>query len=358
VGALKFFRRELKLRRYKIKGRWEYIVKPERVIFIKESKRFIVKDGEFRNNSECKVYNKFWYYFHGKQPAMIRAMTTAPDGSIWVAGEKGLIAYWNGNEWINGGQWCHGEANIKGLTVALDGSIWAIGSIGIWEENLFGVWVEKKKGDSGSCKIARWDGSKWEDKSQGCNVKYCNFILTTPGGDILVGNDKGYAACWDGNIWVDVGRWFISSGWWVNCGITDLDGNIWLAGIDGMTARWDGEKWEVFNSWPQHMDSYEINALTVTPDGILWAGGDNGLLAYWDGSKWVACEQWFCRSHESKMVQEVQYLVESYVYNSSESEDPCDICDDISALTVAPDGSIWAATYTNDIARWVYEVEE
>ncbi|MCL0100921.1 hypothetical protein M1N80_03845 [Peptococcaceae bacterium] len=126
-----------------------------------------------------------------------------------------------------------------------------------------------------------------------------------------------------------------------------------------MTACWDGEKWEVFNSWPQHMDSYEIDALTVTPDGILWAGGDgdSGLLAYWNGSKWVSCERWFCRAHEKKMVQEVHNLLESYLYSSA-PENPRYVYDEIDDLTVAPDGSIWAAVYGNDIARWVYEVEK
>ena len=276
-------------------------------------------------------------------------MTTAPDGNIWVAGEKGFITYWSGNEWINGGQWYYGEVGIRDLTVASDGSIWAIGSI--WEED------ENKKGGSAICKVARWDGSKWEDKSQGCNVKYCNFILTTPGGDILVGNEKGYAACWDGNKWVDVGRWFISSSWLVNCGIADLDGNIWLAGIDGMTACWDGEKWEVFNSRPQYLGSCDISDLAVTPDGILWAGGDNGVLAYWDRSKWVACEQWFRESHESKMVQEINRVVRKYKSSSnSEPEDCDDICNDISALTVAPDGSISIWQWYCPLGLWSWEI--
>ena len=73
------------MRRYKIKGRWEYIVKPELVLFISE--------GESEDDIEYTTHNKFWCYFRGEQLANIWAMTTAPDGNIWVAGEKGLIAY-------------------------------------------------------------------------------------------------------------------------------------------------------------------------------------------------------------------------------------------------------------------------
>ena len=337
----------------KIKGKWEYIVKPERVIIIEESVGFKGMENEVIDTLRDRPYNKFWYYFHGQRVVRFNAMTTTPDGKIWLAGEKGFIAYWNGNEWVNGGQWCHGEIDIYCLTTAPDGSIWAMG------KTLARECLIKRCCTIERYKIARWDGSKWEDTTQNIEdiIGRGSFIFINPEGNIQACNSEGYAAYWNGNEWVDMGRWFTSSGWTICTGVTTPDGKVWVAGLDGMAACWDGKRWEVFDLWPQRSGDCHISKLVVTPDGILWAGGGSGLLAYWNGSKWVSCERWFCRAHEKKMVQEVQNLLESYLYSSA-PKNPRYVYDEICDLTVAPDGSIWALTYTNDIARWVYEVEE
>ena len=232
---------------YVITGKWENITKPDQVAILEEEADKIAR---------FNICNRYWYHFHNRQLQQIWAMVTAPDGIIWVAGEGGFIAYWDGNNWVDGGQWCHGEKAIGNLTIAPDGSIWAISAI-----------------------------------SSG------NYI-----------------------------------------------------------ARWDGEKWEEVDLWPQRLVGGDINDLVVTPDGIIWAGGDDGYLAYWNGSKWVNCERWFCE--KKGIMQKVSGLVFDYYFFDDDYDDYDEnevVCSCIQALTVAPDGSIWAVASGNDIARWVYK---
>ncbi|MCL0049772.1 hypothetical protein M1N04_01595, partial [Peptococcaceae bacterium] len=192
----------------KIKGKWEYVIEPENIIVLEEYEK---------NELSCyKIFNKYWYYFRDKWIGKTWAIVTANDGSIWVASDGGYIARWNGIEWIDEGQWCHGELAIIDLVVAKDGSIWAKG----WERRFDErdkrkIWETICYEEEGYIfKVARWDGEKWEDMSRGLNVEKYGFLFVTPEGDIQIIDPEGYIQRWDGSKWMDAGRWFFSdSGW-------------------------------------------------------------------------------------------------------------------------------------------------
>ena len=323
---------------YKITGRWEYVTKRDVAII-----------EEIEENGEKKIkynwWSRFWFDLHNGRPWEILAMATAPDGKIWIAGTGGFMVYFDGENWVNVEQWCHGEiCGIGSLIVAPDGSIWAVG--GRYS--------------------ARWDGTKWEDLGPCGNDDYHRCLFITSDGSIQAINEKGYLVCWKDNKWVDEGRWFTSDGWLIHTAVGTPDGGVWIAGLSGMTAYWDGEKWEVIDSWRcnrgSRYGSGDINNLVVSPDGIVWAGGDDGYLTYWDGSKWVNCDRWFCE--EGGLMEEILELVWRYSRKDDDDYDDYDdydenviLCDCIHGLTAAPDGSIWAASDGGCIARWVYEIE-
>ena len=311
-----------------ITGKWKNI-KPGRIIIVEEDKDKV---------ATYTSWNRYWYHFHGRQLRWIWAMVTAPDGSIWVAGESGFIAYWDGGDWVDGGQWCHREKAIIDLTVASDGSIWALSK----DDNY----------------TARWDGNKWEDRGKCCiNMDY-RFLFIAPDGSIQALNDKGYAVRWNGKKWEEIGRWFTSDGGWlIHDAVTATDGNVWVAGLNGVTACWDGDEWkEIYLRFHRPGGGGDMNVLIVTPDGIIWVGGDEGYLAYWNGDKWINCERWFCE--EKGIMQKISDLVIDYISPLKDDDEGNEaICSCIQALTVAPDGSIWAVASGNYIARWVYKVE-
>ncbi|RJX22178.1 MAG: hypothetical protein C4575_01885, partial [Desulforudis sp.] len=115
----------------------------------------------------------------------------------------------------------------------------------------------------------------------------------------------------DASTWTNVNSWPHGGINHIRALTTGTDGQIWAAGDNGYTARWNGTSWVNTGQWPH--GSNVIYALTTGTDGQIWAAGAYGYTARWNGTSWVSTGQWTGGSNG------------------------------ISALTTGTDGQIWAA---------------
>ena len=178
---------------------------------------------------------------------------------IWVVGEKGSIAHWNGAQWLQ----VHSgvSATLRTISIRSSDDVW------------FG-------GDSGT--VLHWNGSAIELKAGGLP----NFqgIWGTASDNLWAVGCGGAIYHYDGQSWSAVQTGFsddFSSVW----GSSDKD--IWVVGKDTsgyfVTVRWKDGKWsrtQTEDSGGSHPSLWGTSAKNV------FATFNGGMYRHFDGDKW------------------------------------------------------------------------
>ena len=246
----------------------------------------------------------------------VTSVAVTPDGAAWFAfGDHSVSTPGGGLSRFDGQGWQYllDDAEVGAVAVAPDGSLWA------------GV----------GCEVRRYDGTAWE------TVARC-------GEDLPVGNVLDIAFTPDDATWVangfSLGR-FDGQSWTVYDKLINSlevapDGAIWMNGWEGRqgsgyVARFDpstglragGEGWTIYKIADSFPGAFMVGA--VTSDGLVWGVAPERGLACVDplamlgtgSGSWTNDRSWTFYPTAGGLS-----------------------LDSINALTVAPDGALWAIT--------------
>lgn len=246
-------------------------------------------------------------------------LTTAPDGTIWMAGANGSSDYghlykWTGSAFQDKGAWGYGTSSsnqIWDIKAAPDGTIWVAGDGGY---------------------LAQYNPatSTWSNKGTWAYSTKINRITIALDGSIWAGGNNGYTAQWNGS-WVSRGSWGNSNN--ISAMFTSSDGTIWAAGPSGRTSIWNGSSWtSKGGSWAggSSGSSSSVNSMVEDNNGVIYKAGGGGLINAWNGSAWVEKTPWG-----------ITYYVPSETYAAN-----------IYSLSVAPDNTIWAVGEVGAVASF------
>lgn len=225
----------------------------------------------------------------------VQAFAQILSGSIYAGGDftgmggvanTGRIARWDGSAWneVGGGL----SDRVYAIAVDTDGTSIYVGGDFL---NAGGV--------ANADRIAKWDGSNWTALSTGAN-NTVGAIVVGPDGTVYAGGTftsiGGVAidriAKWDGATWsvLDVAGADAA----VATLAFGLDGNLYAGGsfttIGGVTAAgiayWDGVAWNAMGN--TFTGSVAVNAIAIGPNGAVYAGGTfNETAAVWNGTAWT-----------------------------------------------------------------------
>lgn len=229
----------------------------------------------------------------------VKALVTAPDGTLYVGGQfttiagqtVNRIAAWDGNRWHTLGSGFNNIVNA--LAVAPNGDLYAGGAF----TQAGGVTVNR---------VARWDGNQWQALGSGFNNTV--FALTVAAnGDLFAGGlftatadgvPHNYIARWNGTTWRQVGT---GTNGYVYALAAAPDGVVYIGGAftqaDSLPIHHIG-RYSSTGGWNVVGTGVNDNvlALAIGQDGTLYAGGDfteiNAAYAYhvarWDGNDWAS----------------------------------------------------------------------
>lgn len=255
----------------------------------------------------------------------VRDLVVADDGRVWVAGDLGLHSF-DGETWTE--HWT--EAPLVDVTLAPDGSLLAVGGgrvSGLEDAEAQPIVVVHLDEDGIVARSpellpeAVWpttvastsDGHLW------ISVVESGYVPTTEGESLIAHFDgEDWAAAWPLGPEVDVAAWSLVSG---------PDGSLWASlwaapddgGFDSYLAHFEGQDWTLYPTAGQGSPALGLVAgllLRVDAEGTVWfvpagvdGSGRGGLVAF-DGDEWT------------------RYLAG----------------EDISAMEIGPDGTVWATT--------------
>jgi hypothetical protein len=307
-------------------------------------------------------------------PTDIGIAAEAPDGSLWATtgpwpgGADGAVLHWDGSSWSS--------IDLDGL-----GSDATVGALAVDEAGWPWIgWVQLDL-DLGPGSpvfagwVSRYDGSSWttfdEDDAAvlGGSVR---TIAELPDGAMWVASTRGLAR-FDGSSWTDAEG---PCGMWGASVAAGPDGTIWIAAGDDQdgavtVARFDGRSsvsYGYSDGLPGPNESaYAIASVLPTKDGVL-VGTGAGIYRL-NGDRWerawpaslvamdprdllaVSREELWATNAQGALVH---YQGDTWATDAVDPSHPQGV---VHALTLAPDGTVWAAgsdgvTYRRD-GQWV-----
>lgn len=264
------------------------------------------------------------------------ALAVAPNGTLWVGGMSGVDSYRNGT-------WTHYTvdsglaSNYASSLIARGDTLWVGGLSGVttltshgWTRYSLadGLGGEKitqlMSGEQGALLASTVGGTSRFDGAQWRTYRMTNVPASNSVNSIAVGPD--------GSVWAahafgsnrlsrfDGTRWrYYSSADGVMSDTTivvarDREGNIWTAGMGGL-SRFDGTTWRTLTP-DTALRTVQFGTLAFDSSGNVWTSTRNGRLYRFDGTSWT--------SYAGPAVSQ-------------------GFGTDLSALCIAPDGSLWCA---------------
>lgn len=293
-------------------------------------------------------------------PTDIGLAVEAPDGSLWVTtepccfGTDGAVLHWDGSSWtslaISGSS---ANATVGALAVDAAGRPW----IG---------WVRDpdpaSPGSTYSGSVWRWEGSSWTtfDGDDAAALGGGVFTITQlRDGAVWVASAAGLAR-FDGSSWIDTG------GPWSTWGASVADGpdgTVWVAVGDSgdgavTVAHFDGQSWVSYgpsDGLPgPNASGYAVAHAVPTNDGV-YVGTGVGIYRLADGRwerAWPTDSSPLIDIGDVLAVSRDELLAidrEGGLWHlqgsawTREFLDPGHPDGAVSALTLAPDGTVWAA---------------
>lgn len=217
----------------------------------------------------------------------IRALLIDREGNLWSGGSGGVV-HWD----VKTGSYVkytaeHGLAGnfVTAIAQTPDGALW------------FGTY------GSG---ISRFDGVTWKTYTvrDGLPGDYIVSLLTSPDGTLWADIEPdfetekgGGLAHYDGQTWIpsEGGRFDVMA--------VGPDGTLW-GGKYGHPSYSNGGLWHfIGNEWDyiQDLPDKDVTALAVAPDGTLWVGTETAVFRY-DGNNWEGFTPWQGQETDAKVV--------------------------------------------------------
>lgn len=175
-------------------------------------------------------------------------------GSVWVAGEAGLLASWNQRDWA--AQQVAGQAepvNYRALWGNAESDVWAVGDAGA---------------------LAHWDGKSWSSGPRLTDSRL-NAAWGTGGTTWVVGEHGTFLQLSDGaGVASPIAGHEVSRLWGSSAN------DVWAVGRD--TMHWNGSLWTEF----ERPGPEEALAIWGSSASDVWVGCAKGTLLHWDGNGW------------------------------------------------------------------------
>jgi ligand-binding sensor domain-containing protein/two-component sensor histidine kinase len=323
-----------------------------------------------------------WKIRDGHFKGLITAIAQPPDGYLWVGTELGVVRF-DGVRFVPWqpppGQPLPSN-NIRGLLSARDGTLWIATDRGLasWKDGQLTRYEALAGNYIGNRLAEDRDGTIWMtkfvDRWSLCGIQ--KMRVTCHGDDGGAGAGAiGLYVDTQGNLWVGtsagVWRWRPGAPTFYqlpaeNNGIQglaeDADGSLLISTTGGI-RRLAGDRFEMRYPFPAPLPQIQALRLLRDRDGGLWAGtsihgivhvhnglsdvfsridglSGDGILAFFEdreGSIWVATTDGLDRFRESAAV--------SYSVNQGLSSSR------LSAVLAASDGSVWVSTF-DGLNRW------
>jgi len=258
--------------------------------------------GAVRWDFANKAYTKYTTE-HGIVSNNLFSITIAPDGTIWVGGESGGIATFDGKTWvaykIAESAWFN---EVHALFVNPDKTTWA----GVNDQGLYTLtghhsnrivdpgapayedvstifkasdgsfWIgicgnDPSDSVTGSGGVYHYDGKTWKhfDRETGLGSNVVLGIAENPSGKIWLATQAGLAQ-FDGSTWLNytTDSGLLDDG--TSAVIKGQDQSVWVATRKGL-SRFDGKEWVNYNL------GFAVHSLTQGPDESIWFSSDQGL---------------------------------------------------------------------------------
>lgn len=281
------------------------------------------------------------------------ALTTGPDGSVWIAtrdtphrdpqeggrqdGGRRLLRFDDG-DWtvelrdqaLPNGRFDLRSPTASAWVVAGDGAMWASLSAGVWHfddgewtpepgpdarvtslatDDAGGLWAATLEG------VARWVDGEWTSYATGLGpVVDATALTLADSGSVWAATTLGVVR-YNGTEWDSWSGDDVLPAPNVTSVAIGPDGAVWVAKLPGLpgVARFDGERWTSWTS-DDGLASGNVWSVAVGDDGIVWAGTRKGVSRF-DGQQWTS---W--------------------------SADDGLAGDGVRAVAVGDDGTVWAGT--------------
>ncbi len=261
----------------------------------------------------------------------VRAVALTPDQVVWVGTERGVSRF-DGELWFS----YPADVSITDLAVAANGEVWVATSLGVGRyvpaQNAWTTYAAEHGLPSGQAQavavgpegdawtfilwegVYRFDGTNWQEVGEISGGIVTDIAIAddgTPWGATGGGwhSPGGGLVYWDGSAWIEVAR---EDGLEpITSVVLGPEGAI-AAGTNLGLGVYQGNGWRLLKDGPTYD---RVTSVAVTPDGAAWfAFGDYSVgtrypgLSRFDGQSW-------------------QYFLDDI---------------EVTALGVAPGGSLWA----------------
>lgn len=232
----------------------------------------------------------------GTNGANVYAMTTAPDGTLYIGGDfttagggaAAKVARWNGTAWSALGAGVPGT--VYALAVGPDGSVYAAGAF------------------PNPHNVMKWNGAAWSDLGgAGTNGAIIYALAVAPDGTLYAGGAftsiDGVAANrvakWNGAAWSALGAGLASDAA-LTLAVAPSNGYLYIGGTfvvaGGVTVNsityWDGAAYHALETGADNA----VQKILFASDGTLYAAGlfhtlgatSAAHVGSWNGSHWYA----------------------------------------------------------------------
>ncbi|GAA2618524.1 hypothetical protein SMC26_05125 [Actinomadura fulvescens] len=220
-------------------------------------------------------------------PHLLAAVAAASPTEIWVAGHAGqrpLLARWDGSSWIvppgPEPEAALVGAGIQGIALT-SGPVQAI-AVGGGYDRLAGAEVPL---------IRHWNGSSWSAAASPEPADYVLTDVTAAGAEAwAVGHGFPWGAAgpvalhWSGTDWEAATMPRIAKGKLLAVSATAAD-DVWAVGADdraGLIMRYDGRAW---TRVPCPATRFPLTGVVAIAPDEAWAVGRDRVL-HWNGRKW------------------------------------------------------------------------
>lgn len=289
----------------------------------------------------------FGLYRDGKlEPANLavhnpQLIAPGPNGSVWICDSDRLLRLHGDGELTvlaNGVPWAHATAELKHLMISSSGAAWiSAGRLGLWswhegalhqvevpfpivnyatEDREGSIWVSSDGNGLGQLRQKHYVRY---DRSAGLQQQVSNAVLCRGDGTTWLANNLGGVAQVEGKVVRPLGVTLGGSRPLVSTLCFDLEGNLWMAGRDGLYRS--SPPYDQAERLPS--PGRDITLLHTAGDGRVWFASFAGDFGYFENGNPV-----FMTEQDGYHGQSLRSLAE----NSR--------------------GEIWASSYNGDLFHY------
>lgn len=199
----------------------------------------------------------------------LRAVATVGSSEVWMVGDGGLIARWDGSQ----------------MQLPMTGTM----------ADLYAVWAQPSYamavGTGGV--MARWNGSSWTSTTlPAATGRTLRAVFGTSPSSLWIGGDGGTLLFWNGasatSVPSPVGDAIY--GVWGSA-----PNNVWAVAERGRILHFNGAAWSL-DTQGSALSSQSLRAISGIRDSQVYAVGDAGVMLHFNGKSWSALDTGTSRS--------------------------------------------------------------